>query len=116
MTIQALFVYGSLAPGRSHHHLVADLPGTWCPAWVRGHLYPQGRGPTRGWPALYPDANAAPVPGFLLATPALRTRWAVLDRFEGRAYRRQLCPVTLTNDRTVMAQVYVPRWRDKLCE
>jgi gamma-glutamylcyclotransferase (GGCT)/AIG2-like uncharacterized protein YtfP len=29
-----LFVYGTLAPGRPNEHVLADLGGTWEPAYV----------------------------------------------------------------------------------
>ena len=33
---QRLFVYGTLAPGRANGHVLADVPGTWELATVRG--------------------------------------------------------------------------------
>ena len=37
-----LFVYGTLAPGRSNEHILADVPGTWEPAVVQGTLIQEG--------------------------------------------------------------------------
>ncbi|MFG1925077.1 hypothetical protein [Cryptosporangium sp. NPDC048952] len=37
-----LFVYGTVAPGEPNAHVLADVPGTWEPGSVRGHLLPDG--------------------------------------------------------------------------
>ncbi|MFM1895322.1 MAG: hypothetical protein RLZZ385_396 [Pseudomonadota bacterium] len=106
MALERLFVYGSLAPGRSHHHLLAGLRGQWQPAKVRGSLYPRGWGPTKGWPALRLDPHGAEVPGFLLESRDLSRRWAALDRFEGPAYRRVIATVGLGDGTRIEAYVY----------
>ena len=47
-----LFVYGTLAPGRSNAHVLATVPGTWEPATVRGTLFPEGWGAALGYPGI----------------------------------------------------------------
>lgn len=104
--MQRLFVYGSLAPGRSHHHLLSDLPGHWQPATCTGFLLPGGFGMSRGWPAFKPDPAGTDINGYLFTSGALSPRWSLLDRFEGRAYRRVRCQVRLADGSQVSAWLY----------
>jgi hypothetical protein len=61
----ALAVYGTLAPGRPNHHVVAPLGGEWADGFVEGELSPVGWGATLGYRAAdavvrprVPDATA----------------------------------------------------------
>ena len=47
-----LFVYGTLAPGRPNAHVLADVPGTWESATVRGTLVQDGWGAAAGYPGI----------------------------------------------------------------
>lgn len=107
--MQRLFVYGSLRPGGSHHHLMQGLRGKWESAGLYGQLFPQGRWATRGWPAMRPDPGGAFIPGFVLTSPDLSRQWKMLDAFEGRDYRRIRCRVTLANGKRVAAWLYRQR-------
>ena len=49
-----LAVYGSLAPGKSNHHMLARYAGTWSRGRVRGDLVNAGWGAAGGFPALIP--------------------------------------------------------------
>ena len=102
-----LFVYGSLQPGASNHHVVRDIDGEWQPASVRGRLWEAGWGAGIGYPALQLDDAGPQVPGQLLSSPRLAGHWPALDRFEGEEYRRVLAEVTLADGRRVQAHVYV---------
>jgi gamma-glutamylcyclotransferase (GGCT)/AIG2-like uncharacterized protein YtfP len=88
-----LAVYGTLAPGRSNHHVVAPLGGEWTDGVVEGDLFPVGWGATLGYPAFRPRAGGPSVAVQLLTTPELADAWPALDRFEGPGYRRILVPV-----------------------
>ncbi|MGZ8456592.1 MAG: gamma-glutamylcyclotransferase [Gemmatirosa sp.] len=88
-----LAVYGTLAPGRSNHHVVAPLGGAWTAGVVEGALAPEGWGATLGYPALRPQAGGAAVPVQVLSSARLPEAWGRLDAFEGPAYRRVLVPV-----------------------
>ena len=90
---ERLAVYGSLAPGRSNHHMVAPLGGTWTDGVVEGDLAQFGWGAAIGYPALRLRPGGPPVPVHVLTSPALPGRWAELDAFEGAEYRRVLVPV-----------------------
>lgn len=89
----ALAVYGTLAPGRSNHHVVAPLGGTWTPGTVHGDLSPEGWGATLGYPALRPRTGGPVVAVQVLTADGLPAAWARLDDFEGPGYRRILVPV-----------------------
>lgn len=104
-----LFVYGTLAPGRSNEHVLAPLEGTWEPATVRGTLFPEGWGASEGYPALVPSDDAPEVPGLVFSSPALEEHWARIDAFEGEAYERVRIRATLRGGETVEAFVYALR-------
>lgn len=52
-----LAVYGNLAPGEVHHHLVAGLRGPWREAVVHGDLRTVGWAAGLGFPALRARAD-----------------------------------------------------------
>lgn len=93
---RTLAVYGTLAPGRSNHHVVAPLGGEWTRGIVEGDLSPDGWGATLGYPALRPRAGGPAVQVHVLTSPALVAAWPSLDAFEGPGYRRVLVPVLAT--------------------
>ncbi|MCH8613256.1 gamma-glutamylcyclotransferase family protein [Arsenicicoccus dermatophilus] len=102
---QRLAVYGTLRPGRSNHHEVAAIPGSWTQGVVHGHLLPEGWGAALGYPAIELDEDAPAVPVHLLTSDALPRHWARLDEFEGPGYRRVACTVR-TEAGPVQAQIY----------
>ena len=57
---ERLFIYGTLAPGRSNHHHMVDIPGDWQPATLRGRLYEEGWGAAAGYPAIVPGEDGDP--------------------------------------------------------
>ncbi|HWK88411.1 MAG TPA: gamma-glutamylcyclotransferase [Longimicrobium sp.] len=90
---QTLAVYGTLAPGRPNHHIVAPLAGTWTEGVVEGDLYAVGWGAAHGYPAFIPRPGGPAVPVSVLTAPMLASAWPELDDFEGPGYRRILVPV-----------------------
>ncbi|HEX8275575.1 MAG TPA: gamma-glutamylcyclotransferase [Longimicrobiaceae bacterium] len=92
-TGRTLAVYGTLAPGRPNHHVVAPLGGEWTDGVVEGDLVPVGWGAELGYPAFRPRAGGDTLAVQVLASPALEAAWPELDRFEGAEYRRILVPV-----------------------
>jgi gamma-glutamylcyclotransferase (GGCT)/AIG2-like uncharacterized protein YtfP len=88
-----LAVYGSLAPGKSNHHLLAKYAGTWTRGRVRGDLVNAGWGAAGGFPGLVPRDDGPWVPVQVLESTALSSVWPALDAFEGDEYRRVLIPV-----------------------
>lgn len=100
-----LAVYGTLAPGRSNHHQLAGLSGSWHAGWVRGRLAPEGCAATLGYPALFLDPEAPPIAVQLFESPDLPEHWPRLDDFEGPGYCRSRVQVSL-GDRIVEAWIY----------
>lgn len=90
---RTLAVYGTLAPGRSNHHVVAPLGGAWTTGFVEGDLSDGGWGKTLGYPGLRPRAGATSVAVHVLRSDALPAAWPDLDAFEGPEYQRILVPV-----------------------
>lgn len=88
-----LATYGTLAPGKSNHHVVQPLGGTWRDGFVEGDLLDLGWGAALGFRALLPRLGGESVPVKLLTTARLETAWEELDLFEGPDYERLLVPV-----------------------
>ena len=107
--ITRLFAYGSLQPGGSNEHVLAEIRGKWQPGKVRGHLQQKGWGAGIGYPGLVLDEQGDDVEGHVLTSPKLRDAWGGLDRFEGAGYQRELTSVTLSTGETVDAYVYTLR-------
>ena len=101
-----LFVYGTLAPDRSNAHQLESVFGSWRPASVRGHHYPESWGAAAGYPGVVLDADGPVVPGFLFSSGYLADHWERLDEFEGDGYRRVRVSVEVAGDASVEAWVY----------
>jgi len=101
-----LFVYGTLAPGRPNEHVLADIPGTWEPATVRGTLLPEGWGAAAGYPGMVLDDSGDEVHGFLFSSAELSEQWARLDEFEGDGYERVITSATFADGTVVEAYIY----------
>ncbi len=109
MSLQRLFVYGSLQPGGTNAHELAGIAGSWSPGVVRGRLLQAGWGAGIGYPGLILENGGEDVPGYVLASVALDAEWPRLDAFEGAEYARVEAPVRLSSGDTVQAFVYVIR-------
>ena len=105
-TVQRLFVYGTLAPGRANHEVLASIPGSWDPATLRGILLDEGWGAKMGCPGIVPDENGDEVEGFVLSSDQLPQHWPRLDAFEGEGYARVPVTVRIDGTRAVDAWVY----------
>ncbi len=90
---RTLAVYGTLAPGRPNHHVVAPLGGEWTAGIVEGDLLAEGWGAPLGYPAFNPRLGGADIPVHVLTSPALPSAFTELDDFEGPEYRRIVIPV-----------------------
>jgi gamma-glutamylcyclotransferase (GGCT)/AIG2-like uncharacterized protein YtfP len=103
---ERLFVYGTLAPGRSNAHMLSHLPGSWQRATIRGHLVHAGWGAEQGYPAVVIDASGTAVEGFVLYSDALGPEWKRLDEFEGDQYQRVASQAQLEDGQVVEVYVY----------
>ena len=107
--MERLFVYGTLAPGRANHHLLAEVPGEWMPARLRGRLHDEGWGAEMGCPGIVPCEDGDEVEGYLFCSTVLAGHWPMLDAFEGPGYRRVSVRVTTDSGATFEASVYALR-------
>ena len=101
-----LFVYGTLAPGKQNHPVLADLAGVWEQATVNGTLADEGWGSDHGCPGLIPSSTAPEVHGYLFTSAELTDYWDTLDRFEGHDYQRELITTKLSNGQEVTSYAY----------
>jgi gamma-glutamylcyclotransferase (GGCT)/AIG2-like uncharacterized protein YtfP len=102
-----LAVYGSLAPGRSNHHVIADLPGNWVERLiVHGELLTTGWGAALGYRALRWQWDGPEVEVALFTSQQLPLHWPRLDEFEGEDYRRILVPVYSEGRFMTVANIY----------
>ncbi len=106
---QTLIVYGTLAPGKINHHILAGLSGTWSDGVVEGDLWPAGWGATLGFPALCWRPGGPEVPVQVLCSRALPTAWDRLDRFEGEGYSRILVPIFRADKLAGVGNLYAIR-------
>ena len=102
--VNRLFVYGTLAPGRPNEHVLADIPGRWEPATVRGKLLQEGWGAKDGYPGIVLDETGEAVQGFLFSSDALAEHLPRLDAFEGSGYERVIASVQLDG---AVAEAYI---------
>lgn len=89
-----LAVYGTLAPGRSNHHELGGLNGTWRRGIVRGHLVASGWGAAEGFPGIRLDPDGPCVDVHVLEAQDLPNHWQRLDEFEGQEYERVIATVS----------------------
>jgi gamma-glutamylcyclotransferase (GGCT)/AIG2-like uncharacterized protein YtfP len=101
-----LFVYGTLAPGRSNAHMLADVPGHWEPATVAGRLIDGGWAAALGYPGIVLDEHVGEVAGLLFSSEHLPAHWSRLDAFEGDDYERVPTRVRTANGDTLDAYIY----------
>ena len=105
--IERLFVYGTLAPGRPNAHVLAEVPGRWEPATVRGTLFLEVWGAAVGYPGIVLDELGGGVHGFIFSSEELSAHWARLDEFEGDGYERVVTSAKLGDGTVVKAHIYV---------
>ncbi len=101
-----LFVYGTLAPGGPNEHVLANVPGTWEPATVRGTLLQAGWGAAAGYPGIVLSESGDEVQGLIFSSPELSAHWTRLDEFEGDGYIRVLVDARLESGAIVQAYIY----------
>ena len=106
--IHRLATYGTLAPGRSNHHELADLTGVWREGHVFGTLIASGWGAAEGYPGIHLDPSGDRVDVYILESVELPDHWKRLDAFEGAEYERVIVDVH-SEQGIVQASVYALR-------
>lgn len=102
-----LFVYGTLAPGRSNEQVLAGLKGCWQRASTRGLFLPEGCATSYGFPAIILNSpDAAEIEGLLFSSAELPAFWPQLDEFEGDGYRRVIATITTAAGERLKAYTY----------
>src|SRR5262245_15338353 len=111
MSVEHLFVYGTLQPGRENAHLLERIGGTWRAASVIGVLRPADKAAGFPFPALKLDANGTEVRGYVFSSERLAEHWRSLDEFEAEDdYERVVTRASLEDGSTVETYVYVLDW------
>ena len=106
MITNRLFVYGTLTPGQSNAHVLADLAGSWQKATVNGTVYQVNWGAACGYPGILLNHNEGEVSGLIFASDDLPAHWQRLDAFEGEGYTRVLVNARTESCACVQAYVY----------
>lgn len=101
-----LAVYGSLAPGKKNHHMIAGIPGSWRTATLRGSLLNEGWGAGEGFPGFLWNGTNTPVAAQVFSSADLPHYWSRLDEFEGDEYRRILVPAEIESSELEICNVY----------
>jgi len=101
-----LAVYGSLAPGKKNHHMMAGMHGSWRAAVLRGSLWNEGWGAGEGFPGFLWDGTQTAVAAQVFSSPDLPHYWSRLDEFEGEEYRRILVPAEMEGGEIEICNVY----------
>ena len=113
----ALFVYGTLAPGQVNAHVLAPLSGAWTEAQVSGTLHDAGWGAAHGFPGarlfdndiekITPDSHPTSViKGALFESANLADFWQKLDDFEGTEYQAEITTAHLVTGEYRRCVVY----------
>jgi gamma-glutamylcyclotransferase (GGCT)/AIG2-like uncharacterized protein YtfP len=104
--MERLFVYGTLAPSKANHSVLADIPGSWEAASLKGKLLDEGWGSEFGCPGIVPTDEGEEVRGFLFSSDHLTEQWPKLDEYEGTGYKRVLVMVKSESGEKMEAYVY----------
>ena len=113
----ALFVYGTLAPGQVNAHVLAPLSGTWTEAQISGSLHDAGWGAAHGCPGARLTKNdcdsttatshlLSTINGVLFESEDLADFWQILDDFEGTEYQAEITTARLVTGKYRRCVVY----------
>jgi len=104
----SFIVYGTLGPGGPNHHVVAQIPGKWCRAIIRGRLEKDGWGAEQGYNGFrHAEISAQQeIPAMILISEYMPENWQRLDEFEGDGYRRILAKYELESGEIGVGYIY----------
>ena len=98
---ERLVIYGTLAPGKPNHNVIADLGGDYRDCAVHGRISEDDGFPHFTW-----VPSEAVLGAQLFTSKQLPGKWDELDRFEGDGYKRRLIPAT-TDSGLSIASIYL---------
>jgi gamma-glutamylcyclotransferase (GGCT)/AIG2-like uncharacterized protein YtfP len=98
---ERLVIYGTLAPGKSNHNVIADLRGEYRDCAVHGRI-----SEVDGFPHFTWARSDASLGALLFSSKQLPGMWGALDRFEGDGYKRRLIPATIDSGLSI-ASIYL---------
>lgn len=107
--MDALFIYGSLGPGKPNEHVLQAIGGSWESASLQGRLVAEGWGADMGFPGLIPDPEGESIAGHIFRSAQLENHWQSLDTFEGVEYDRVRVPALLASGDIEIVWVYALR-------
>ena len=105
-SIDRLFVYGTLAPGRTNHHVIEHIKGEWSAGQVKGKLVQAGWGAEHGCPGMVVSTDGDYIDGHILSSDTLVQNWPMLDEFEGSEYQRTKTSARVQQGSLVEVWVY----------
>ena len=98
---ERLVIYGTLAPGKPNHNVIADLGGEYHDCAVHGRI-----SEVDGFPHFTWAPSDAGLGALLFSSKQLPGKWDELDRFEGDGYKRRLIPATVDSGLSI-ASIYL---------
>lgn len=104
----AFIAYGTLAPNRPNHHVIAHINGTWRQGIIRGQLENIGWGANIGYAGfkLVGIEEQNIIKAYVLFSDKLAQNWGDLDEFEGEEYKRILAKFELDNGKMGVGHIY----------
>ena len=103
MTINYLFVYGTLKPGSEAHYYLARIHGIWSDAYCYGNWI---KHTNIGYPVISLDDNGVKIKGKLFFSKQLKNILRQIDTYEGTEYKRSITNVYFKDGSSVKSYIY----------
>ena len=103
MTINYLFVYGTLKPGSEAYYYLARIHGIWSDAYCYGNWI---KHTNIGNPVISLDTNGVKIEGKLFYSKQLQNIIKEIDEYEGEEYERVITKIHPNNGPPVKAFIY----------
>ena len=103
MTINYLFVYGTLKPGSEAHYYLARMHGIWSDAYCYGNWV---KDTNIGYPVISLIDSGKKIKGKLFFSKQLKNIIYEIDKYEGSKYKRVVTTIYLDNGSSVKSYVY----------
>ena len=103
MTINYLFVYGTLKPRDKAGYYLNRIHGTWCDAYCYGNWI---KNVDIGYPVISLDNNGEKIKGKLFFSKQLKNILRQIDTYEGTEYKRSITNVYLKDGSSVKSYIY----------